>query len=97
MTLTNKQIRSLKGLAHPLNPVVQLGKSGYSPAFIKEVGRGLMDHELIKVRLGAEDRGEFEDMAARLANDAAANLVATVGRIAVLYKRGAEGKVKIKI
>jgi len=97
MTLTNKQIRSLKGLAHPLTPVVQLGKSGYSPAFLKEVGRSLRDHELIKVRLSAEDRSEFEDLATRLANDAAAKLVATVGRIAVLYKRGAEGHVKIKI
>ena len=95
MTLSNKQIRSLKGLAHPLNPVVQLGKAGYSQAFLKEVGRGLKDHELIKVRLDAEDRHGFEELASQLATDTAANLVATVGRIAVLYKRGLESKIEI--
>ena len=55
----------------------------------------MKDHELIKVRLDAEDRHGFEELASQLATDTAANLVATVGRIAVLYKRGLESKIEI--
>jgi len=89
--LTSKQLRFLRSLGHGLNPAAQMGKSGYSDAFRKEIDRNLEDHELIKIRLGsAEDQTEFKDYATMIADEASAHLVQTIGRIALLYRRRKE-------
>ena len=51
MQLSEKQRRHLKGLAHPLKPVILMGNAGLSEAVVAETIRALNDHELIKVRL----------------------------------------------
>lgn len=86
MQLSTKQTRYLRGLAHHLNPVVQVGKNGCSEAVIKDIQRNLKDHELIKVRIGTDDRSEFLEMCQSIAQDTESALVQTIGRIAVLYK-----------
>ena len=96
MNLTRKQICHLRGLAHHLSPVVQMGKAGYAPSLISEVNRNLTAHELIKVRLSADDASEFNNLAEELAGETQASLVQTIGRIAVLYRRGEGEKIKIK-
>ena len=95
MELTNKQVRYLRGLAHKLNPAVQMGKAGYGPSLVGEVNRNLADHELIKVRLGADDRDEFESLAQLLAEETGAALVQTIGRIAVYYREAEEPGIKL--
>jgi len=47
MVLTPKQRQFLKGLAHPLAPVVRVGKGAVSEAVIKETKNSLEAHELI--------------------------------------------------
>lgn len=39
----------LRGLAHRLKPVVQVGRTGVTEALVGAVGRALESHELIKV------------------------------------------------
>jgi RNA-binding protein len=95
MELTSKQVRYLRSLAHGLDPAVQMGKEGITPALADEVIRNLKDHELIKVRLGTDDRDEFAAMADQLATGADAALVQTIGRIAVLYRKGDEPKIRL--
>ena len=95
MELSIKQVCYLRGLAHKLHPVVQMGKAGYSAAFIKEVGRNLADHELIKVRIGVDDPGEFGAVADQLAEDTGALLVQTIGRIAVFYRAAEEPQIQL--
>jgi RNA-binding protein len=73
-----------------------MGKAGYSPSLISEVNRNLTAHELIKVRLSADDASEFNNLAEELAGETQASLVQTIGRIAVLYRRGEGDKIKIK-
>ena len=41
MSLTNSQIRYLRGLAHGLNPIILVGNKGVTPALIKEFGAAL--------------------------------------------------------
>ena len=36
MTLTKKQIKQLKALAHHLNPIIQVGKNDLSDAAVKQ-------------------------------------------------------------
>lgn len=86
MELSTRQIRYLRGLAHHLNPVVQIGKNGYTEAIIKDVLRNLKDHELIKVRINTEERAAFVEMSEALSKDTDSALVQTIGRIVVLYK-----------
>lgn len=93
--LTSKQRAYLRGLAHHLTPVVQLGKGGFGPAAVGEVDRNLKHHELIKVRITCDDRNEFATMAEGLATETGAALVQSIGRIAVLYRESEEPEIKL--
>lgn len=86
MELTEKQRRHLKGLAHPLKPVILMGNSGLTPAVVAETQRALSDHELIKVRLPGLEREQRDAQLARLADETGSALVTRIGHVAVLYR-----------
>ncbi len=56
MNLSTKQKQHLKGLAHPLKPVVLLGSNGLTERVLAEIEQALEHHELIKVKIATEDR-----------------------------------------
>ena len=58
MKLSNKQKQFLKGLAHPLKPIVQLGSNGLTEGVVAEIDNALNFHELIKVKVPTDDREE---------------------------------------
>ncbi len=93
MELNSKQVKYLKGLAHPLNPLVQMGKNGFCESFVAEVKRGLKDHELIKVRMSCEDRAELEKFTDQLHTETGSQLVQVIGHIAILYKAADKPKI----
>ena len=95
MQLSTKQTSYLRGLAHHLNPIVQVGKNGYTEAIIKDVIRNLKDHELIKVRIGVDERPAFIEMCQTLARDTESSLIQTIGRIAVLYRPSEDPEIKL--
>jgi RNA-binding protein len=84
--LTAKQRQFLKGLAHALSPVVRVGKGGLSDSVIGETRRSLEAHELIKVRIEAEDASSRRGLANELARAAGAEVAGSIGRIVVLYR-----------
>jgi len=86
MALTSKQRQYLKGLAHPLEPVVRIGRAGVSPSVIEETKRSLKSHELIKVRVENDDSAQRKAIAAELAAACEAEVVATIGKLAILYR-----------
>lgn len=91
--LTSNQRKFLKGKAHALKPVVQLGQRGLTEALGREIDRALTDHELIKVKVGDAEVPEgssgrpVDVVGAKLAEESGAELVATVGKVAILYRR----------
>jgi RNA-binding protein len=87
MSLTPTQKRYLRGLAHDLKPVIMTGNKGVTPALLKELSGALDHHELIKVKLGSEDRAERAAQIAELAAGAKAELVQSIGRVACFYRR----------
>lgn len=92
-TLTGAQRRNLRGLAHSLEPVVQVGHGGITPAVLKATARALLDHELIKVRLyEPEDK---KAMAEALATGTHSALCGLVGHTVILF-RPHPNKPKIK-
>ena len=84
--LTPKQRQYLKGLAHALSPVVRIGKGGLTRAVVDEAKTSLRAHELVKVRIDAEDGEERKRMAERLVSATASDLVARIGKVAVIYR-----------
>jgi RNA-binding protein len=86
MELTEKQRRHLKGLAHPLKPVILMGNSGLTPAVVSETDRALTHHELIKVRLRGLERAERDASLADLARRTGSAMVTRIGHVAVLYR-----------
>jgi len=91
--LTSKQRQFLKGLAHPLAPIVRVGKGGLTDAVIVETKKALASHELIKVRIDVEESATRRDLAARLVEATDAHLAGAIGKIAILYRQREEDPV----
>ena len=84
--LTSAQTRFLRGQAHDLKALLQIGAKGLTTSFIAELDGVLEDHELVKVKVGAEDREVRDAMIAELAEKSGAALVQRIGHVAVLYR-----------
>ena len=95
MNLTTKQKQHLKGLAHSLKPVVQLGANGFTEAVLFEIDNALAHHELIKVKIAAEDREEKNLIIDAIVRETNAVKVQVIGHTLVLYKQSAETKISI--
>jgi RNA-binding protein len=87
MDITERQRRYLRGLAHPLKPVIMIGDAGLTDAIAKETGRALHDHELIKVRVRGAEREQRDALLADLAQRTGSALIHRIGHVAVLYRR----------
>lgn len=87
MSLTPKQKKQYRAQAHHLNPIVLIGQHGLTSAVHEEIARGLADHELIKIRIAEEDRTARKQLAEELCQKHHAELIQTIGRIVVLFKK----------
>lgn len=85
-TLTAAQTRFLRGQAHDLKAMLQVGGKGITDALLAEVDLALEHHELIKVKVGGEDRSARDGMIAQIAERTGAALVQRIGHTAVLYR-----------
>lgn len=85
-TLSERQRRHLRGLAHVLQPVVRLGSAGLTDAVARETDRALSDHELIKIKAPGGDREVRDQMFEELARRTSSSLVHRIGNVAVLYR-----------
>jgi RNA-binding protein len=94
--LTAKQRQFLRGLAHPLAPIVRVGKGGLTASVVEETKKSLHAHELIKVRIDVEDGGERRVLAESLASATDAQLAGAIGKVAILYReRDEEPEIKL--
>ncbi|MCB1867304.1 MAG: ribosome assembly RNA-binding protein YhbY [Gammaproteobacteria bacterium] len=96
MPISEKQRRHLKGLAHHLKPVVMVGQHGLTESVLNETALTLETHELIKMRINAGDRQERAGIIAEITEKTGAELVQTIGHIAVFYLPNSE-KQKIRL
>ena len=78
--------RRLRARAHGLKPVIIVGASGLSAGLMAALEQALDDHGLIKVRFNAEDRSARREMIAELCGASGAQLVQTIGHVAVLFR-----------
>jgi RNA-binding protein len=84
--LTAAQTRFLRGQAHDLKAMLQVGGKGITEALVAEVDLALEHHELIKIKVAAGEREERDAMIGDLAARTDAALVQRIGHTAVLYR-----------
>ena len=84
--LSSKQRRHLRSLAHSLKPVVQIGKGGIDDGLVAAIDQALLDHELIKVKVGENAGVEREDAAEQIAKKTRSDVAQVLGNIVLLYR-----------
>lgn len=84
--LTGTQKKHLRGLAHHLKPIVQVGRNGLTAPVIQSIDKALANHELIKVRL-ADPQGQKRELAAEVAERTGSVWVGLVGNVVTLYRQ----------
>jgi RNA-binding protein len=85
--LTASQTRFLRGQAHGLKAMLQVGGKGITDALVAEIDNALENHELIKVKIAGGDRDARDAMIDELAGRTHAALVQRIGHTAVLYRQ----------
>lgn len=86
-TLSGKQRRYLRALAHERKPVVQIGHQGLTESVLRAIDAALVTHELIKVRVLQECPEELLDLVPVIEAKTRASVAQTIGKTLVIYRR----------
>ena len=84
--MTARERAHLKARAHALEPVVHAGSAGVTDRLIAEVERALTAHELIKVKVGTDDRADRMAIGDEICIRTGATAVHRVGKILILWR-----------
>ena len=97
MTLTGKQKAKLKGQAHGLKPVIQVGKAGVEEPQIMSIKRALHEHELIKIKF-LDYKDHKQEISKNIARVTGSEVVDIIGNVLILYWENMDrGRRKIRI
>ncbi len=89
MSLSNQQIRYLRGLTHRLSPVVTVADKGLTDNVRAEIETALTHHELIKIKLRA-DKDTRKAWAEDIVKATGAETVHHIGQVVSLFRRNPE-------
>ncbi|NLW29088.1 MAG: ribosome assembly RNA-binding protein YhbY [Erysipelothrix sp.] len=81
--LSTKEKRLLKSFAHPLKPIIQIGKDGLSDNLLITISQGLKSHELIKVSVLESCPDPKEQLILDICARCHCEIVQTIGRTLV--------------
>ncbi|HEY5935641.1 MAG TPA: ribosome assembly RNA-binding protein YhbY [Kofleriaceae bacterium] len=84
--LTGKQRRHLRGLGHTLEPIVQVGKGGIDDGLVAALEQALVDHELVKVKVGESAGMDRHEAADALASRTGSQVAQVLGYTVLLYR-----------
>ena len=86
MSLSNRQLRYLRGLTHHIKPVVTVADKGLSENVMSEIESALDHHELVKIKLRSdrETRSAWVD---QIVSHFGAEPVQTIGQVACFFRR----------
>ncbi|OEY65617.1 ribosome assembly RNA-binding protein YhbY [Marinobacter sp. X15-166B] len=87
MSFSPEQRREYRAIAHNLKPVITIGDKGLTENLTQELDRALSDHELIKVKIASTDREARQAIIAELCKTSGAQLVQSIGKMAVILRR----------
>jgi RNA-binding protein len=84
--LTTRARARLKALAHSLEPILQVGKTGVQDSVVAELDRALTAHELVKLKINDPDREAREATAIALSTRTDSAVVQRVGKVVILWR-----------
>jgi RNA-binding protein len=84
--LSGKQRHHLRALGHELRPIVQIGKGGIDDGVIAAVDQALIDHELVKIKVGDSAEIERDKAADELASRTRSEVAQILGNMLLLYR-----------
>ena len=85
-TLTPRERAHLKARAHALEPVVHIGHAGITDTVVAEVDRALTAHELIKVKVASDDRGDRAAVGDEICARTNSTAVHRVGKVLIIWR-----------
>jgi len=95
MSITTKQNQHLRRLAHHLKPVIIIGNAGLTEAVMEEIKLAISFHELVKIKLNAQDKTVRNTMVEDIITNCDAHHVQSIGHVAVFYKPSQEKKISL--
>jgi len=90
LELASSERRALRARAHALAPVVMIGEAGLTTPVLNEIHRNLASHELIKIRVFADDHAVRSRCLTEICAALHAAPVQHIGKILVIYRPAPE-------
>ncbi len=84
--LTGSQRRFLSRQAHDLDPIIMVGKRGFTDQIVDAVHDALNAHELIKIRF-IDYKADRATISEELARRTDAVIIRIIGNIAILFRQ----------
>ena len=81
-----KELKQLKAQSHGLKPVVIIGSNGLTDAVHQEIDCALDAHELIKIKINAQDKQQRQSIIDQINEKNQAICVNQIGHIAAFYR-----------
>ena len=85
--MKSEQKKQLRAKAHTLKPIIITGQAGISSSVLFEINSALDHHQLIKVRINAEDRDQRKEMGLLICAETGAELIQSIGHIITIYRQ----------
>lgn len=92
--LNGKQRGYLRGVAHGLNPIVQIGKNGLTDAVLKQIDEALLKHELIKIKF-IDFKDEKKEIAAQIEKNLNCEMCGSIGHIFVFFRQNKDPEKRV--
>jgi RNA-binding protein len=84
--LSGADRKYLRALAHHLDPLVQIGKSGLAPNVLAAIAQAFEHHELIKIRF-LDFKEQKRELARIIAQQSNSELVGMIGHVGLFYRQ----------
>ena len=88
--MTGKQKSFLRGQAHGLQPIIQIGKQGVTETVLDTILNALEARELIKISVLQNCMAEPKEIADLIAQQTNAQIVQVIGRVIIAYKKSSK-------
>ena len=82
--------RHLKGLAHHLDAIIQVGTKGVTDNLVAAIDDALERHELIKIRFD-EFKDEKEELSQKISERTSSEIIGSIGNVVILFRYQADG------
>lgn len=84
--LTNNQKKFLRSRGHILKPVIMIGQHGLSESVLAELESSMTKHELLKIKIRAEDKEDRQRVIDEIISVTKAYLIQVIGSVMVIYR-----------